>query len=139
MEFNFLTLLIIGALIYLIFRMSKQECGKKQVTEKFENNYPIINDQPLREKLKKELVPRLQNLRTAFDSVFDNINNYMDLKKISERVGCTKREQELLNTGALDPYALQNTLKDLVNTTKAEYQSRIDDMIRQVEQMVIQY
>lgn len=142
---NFLNLLIIGALIYLIFKMNKQSCGMNKgvkevkVQEKFENNYPIVNDMPLRDKLKKELVPQLQNLRTGFDTVFDSINNYLDMKKISERVGCTKREQELIDTGAIDPYALQNTLKNLVDTKKAEYKSRVDEMVRQVEQMVIQY
>lgn len=123
--------------------MSKQSCGKQ---ENFENNYPIINDlrsssfdQPLRTKLKKELVPQLQNLKTGFDTVFDSIINDLELKKISERVGCTKREQELINTGAIDPNALQKDLVGLVNAKKLENQSRIDEMVRQVEQMVIQY
>lgn len=127
--------------------MSKQSCGKQ---ENFENNYPIINDlrsssspfrsdQPLRTKLKKELIPQLQNLKTGFDTAFDSIINDLELKKISERVGCTKREQELINTGAIDPNALQKDLVGLVNAKKLENQSRIDEMVRQVEQMVIQY
>lgn len=132
MDSRILNYIIIGALIFLVFRMSKKQCVSK---EGFENNYPIINDQPLREKLRKELVPQLQNIKTGFDTVFDSINNYLDMNKISDRVGCTKREQEV----NMDQNGLQNSLKNLVDTKKAEYQSRIDEMVRQVEQMIIQY
>jgi hypothetical protein len=133
MEYNILNLIIIGTLIYLIFRISKQSCGKQ---EKFESNYPKINEEPLRDKLKKELIPQLQNLRTGFDTSFDSITNSLG---VSERIGCTRREQELINTGAIDPNALQKNLTGLVNAKKVEHQSRIDEMIRQVEQMIIQY
>lgn len=132
---NYLDILIVGALIYLLIRMRNSTCNNNK-QEKFENQYPITNNEPLREKLRKELVPQLENLKTGFDTVFDSINNSLDSKQISERIGCTKREQI---TGAIEPNALQNELKSLVNSKKAEYQSRVDEMVRQVEQMVIQY
>jgi len=108
-------IVIIGLVVYIIMRlMNSRSCPK---TENFSIN---TQDSALREKLTKELIPEIQNLRTSANTLFETQINNIGSHNITRE----NAQEDLLN---------------LIASQRIGFENRLNTLIDQIEGMVRQY
>lgn len=107
-------IVVIGLVVFIIMRLlNGRKCQKEDFMVK-------TQDSALREKLIKELIPEIQNLRTSANTLFESqINNIS-----SHNITRENAQQDLLN---------------LIENQRIGFEGRLNKLIGQIEGMVKQY